>query len=236
MPRIRTLKPEHRQHRKVGRLSDRDYRLWVGMICEADDEGRLVADPAQLRLVVFGYQKITTGQVAEALDRIAALGLIQIYDSGAGEVYAAFPSWHEHQRINRRQESQLPAPDEPSVNGHVIMSERSVKVHGSFTGDRKGSEGSERKEATSSTSSVNVHFNIPESVVNALDRAPALGQPPRLRDPAWWQAEVRANPGVDFAAEVLKAEAWLRTNQQRKPRKDLARFLHNWFTRADRAE
>ena len=44
MPRIRTLKPEHRQHRKVGALDHVSYRLWVGMILEADDEGRLVCE------------------------------------------------------------------------------------------------------------------------------------------------------------------------------------------------
>ena len=41
MPRIRTLKPEHRQHRKLGPLDHLTYRLWVGMILEADDAGRL---------------------------------------------------------------------------------------------------------------------------------------------------------------------------------------------------
>lgn len=79
-------------------------------------------------------------------------------------------------------------------------------------------------------------FRIPDSVVQALNRAPRLGSAPRLRDPAFWQAELRANPGVNLAAEVLKAEAWLTANQHRAPRKDLARFLHNWLVRAERDE
>ena len=55
-PRIRTIKPEHKQHRKVGQLTDFQYRLWVGLITEADDEGRLVGNAPQLRALIFPYQ------------------------------------------------------------------------------------------------------------------------------------------------------------------------------------
>src|SRR6266478_4836569 len=65
-PRIRSLKPEALQHRKVGRLSDRSFRLWLGLITQADDEGRMIWDPAQFRLLVFGYQEITTENVTVA--------------------------------------------------------------------------------------------------------------------------------------------------------------------------
>ncbi len=57
----------------------------------------------------------------------------------------------------------------------------------------------------------------------------------RLQEPAWWQAQVRANGrrGIDFAAELLKAEAWLTTNPRRAPKHDHARFLHTWLGRAE---
>jgi hypothetical protein len=72
VPRIRTLKPEALQHRKVGRLNDRQFRLWVGMLTQADDEGRLVADAEQLRLQVFGYHpRVTARDVDAALDALA---------------------------------------------------------------------------------------------------------------------------------------------------------------------
>src|SRR3990167_9090715 len=74
MPRIRTLKPECLHHRKVGKLHDRAFRLWVAMILQADDEGRLVADLEQLRAVAFAYHarvKITDIDAAlgELIDR-----------------------------------------------------------------------------------------------------------------------------------------------------------------------
>ena len=79
-PRIRSLKPEAFQHRKVGRLSDRAFRLWVGMLCQADDHGRLVADIDQLRVLIFGYQDGVKGKhVQQALEEVGEGGLVRLY-------------------------------------------------------------------------------------------------------------------------------------------------------------
>ena len=77
-------------------------------------------------------------------------------------------------------------------------------------------------------------FQIPDSIRAALAKCPTLAQTPKLLDPAWWQAEVRANNerGVNYAAEVLKAQAWIASNPTKAPRKNLPRFLHNWFARS----
>lgn len=109
-PRIRTLKPDHRQHRKVGPLSHVVYRLWVGMIVEADDEGRLVADPGQLRVLIFGYHPdVTREEIDTGLATLATYGLIQRY-TVAATPYACFPSWKDHQRIKKPTPSRLPPP------------------------------------------------------------------------------------------------------------------------------
>jgi hypothetical protein len=62
VPRIRSLKPDHRTHRCVGKFSDREYRLWVSMILEADDEGRLVVDADQLRVVSVDVAREAAGR------------------------------------------------------------------------------------------------------------------------------------------------------------------------------
>ena len=111
MPRIRTLKPEHRQHRKIGPLSDRAYRLWVSMILEADDQGRFVCDAAHLRVVTWGYHPRTTIASVEAeIQTLAATGMVTLYGV-AGTRYAVFPSWADHQRIEYPTPSKLPNPD-----------------------------------------------------------------------------------------------------------------------------
>jgi hypothetical protein len=145
VPRIRTLKPEHKQHRKVGVLSDREYRLWIGMLTEADDEGRLVCDASQLRALIFAYHpRVTLLHLEAGLIRLAGLGLVRLY-MVAGVRYADFPSWKDHQRINRPMASKLPSY-KTSVTTHGVLTEDSVNAPGALTGDRKGSDqGSEAK-------------------------------------------------------------------------------------------
>ncbi|HEV8642059.1 MAG TPA: hypothetical protein VGV13_13245 [Methylomirabilota bacterium] len=150
MPRIRSLKPEHRQHRKVGQLSHFEYRLWIGMLLEADDEGRLVADDDQLRAVVFGFHQVRPADVEIALLRIAKKGLVRLYRV-RGTRFAFFPSWLDHQRIDRPQPSKLPPPPaltihERSSKKRRTITERSTNArHRSdldlIGSDQRGSEG-----------------------------------------------------------------------------------------------
>ena len=141
MPRIRTLKPEHKQHRKVGRLSDRAYRLWVGLITEADDEGRLVEDLPQFRALIFAYQDLSVKRVRAALAEILDTGLLTRYEV-RGVPYLAFQSWHAHQVINKRRPSTLPPFPSDSRNGTGALPDDSrMTPVGS-----EGSEGSEGKE------------------------------------------------------------------------------------------
>jgi HNH endonuclease len=121
-PRIRSLKPEHRQHRKVGRLTHLEYRLWVGMLCEADDAGRLVCDAEQLRVLIFGFRpEVTAEEIDDGADVLAKIGLLKLYRVG-GVRYAAFPSWTDHQRIDHPSKSKLPPP--PSTKTAIPQSVR----------------------------------------------------------------------------------------------------------------
>src|SRR5262245_17332452 len=125
MPRIRSLKPEALQHRKVGRLSDRAFRLWVAMLTQADDEGRLIADPEWLRQIAWSYHPDVTSEcVAEALKELATVGLVNLYSRfltrhlrAIATPLAAFPSWHDHQKIDRPTPSRYPSPSKHGRSG-----------------------------------------------------------------------------------------------------------------------
>jgi hypothetical protein len=154
VPRIRTLKPEHKLHRKVGLLSDRAYRLWIGLITEADDDGRLVCEPGQLRAIVFGMQPRTlTRHVALALDEILRTGLAVRYRVN-GTSYAVLPSYRDHQKINRPSPSKLPPPPKHSRSTHGALTEHSRKPHGALREPSRsthaGSDLRNRKEKTPS--------------------------------------------------------------------------------------
>ena len=56
-------------------------------------------------------------------------------------------------------------------------------------------------------------------------------------DRRWWQAEFRlhAEHSLRFETELRRAEAWCASNPGRAPKKDVRRFLHAWFERANGA-
>jgi len=98
---------------------------------------------------------------------------------------------------------------------------------------REDKEKTKRRKETLSLALSQPELKIPPSILTALDQTVQLGQVPRLRTIGYWQANIRATNGhVEYAQEILKAEAWLMANPSRAPRKDLARFLNNWLSRA----
>src|SRR5437879_5058155 len=136
MARIRTIKPEALQHRKVGRLCDRAFRLWITMLTQADDHGRGFADPGQLRLLAFGYfPEVTEKDVAAALDEIAGTGLIRLYEA-ATAAYYCFPDWNDHQKISHPGKAKLPPPPElqssPESSGALQILPQGSKDQGSI--------------------------------------------------------------------------------------------------------
>lgn len=144
MPRIRSLKPEHKTHRKIGPLTDRQYRLWIGMLTEADDEGRLVADPEQLRTLVFAYHpRVHSRDVQSALEALAAVGLIRLYLTRDTQ-YADFPSWQDHQRVSPPAPTKLPSYNDslkaPEDSGGLAKPPEDSVLARARGSDRKGSD------------------------------------------------------------------------------------------------
>lgn len=118
-PRIRTLKPEIWADECVGDLSHSARLLFVGLITMADDEGRLRELPAAILGHVFPYDDVSPGKLTRWLTDIEAGGMIVRY-AQAGKRYIAFRHWTRHQKVDKPNESDLPAPPtfvESSANG-----------------------------------------------------------------------------------------------------------------------
>jgi hypothetical protein len=101
---------------------------------------------------------------------------------------------------------------------------------------REEKSGAAPAAAVSPSSDAPIEFKVNDEIKAALKQAPRLGAIPRLWSVEFWRAEIRANGAADMPAEILKAEAWMAANPHKAPRKDLARFLHNWLARADHGE
>ena len=84
---------------RIAALSDFEFRLWVGLITQADDAGRGDARPAIIKGRVFALRERTTiSDIDKALHALAAHGCVFLYEVD-GKPYFEFPSWAKHQRI-----------------------------------------------------------------------------------------------------------------------------------------
>lgn len=84
---------------KVAQLTDFEFRLWVGMITQADDAGRGDARPAILKGRIFALRERTAVKdIESALLALAAAGCVSLYKV-SGKPYFQFPNWSAHQRI-----------------------------------------------------------------------------------------------------------------------------------------
>ena len=103
---------------KIALLSDFEFRLWVGLITQADDVGRGDARPAIIKGRVFALRERTTlKDIENAIRRLAACGCVSLYTVG-GKPYYEFPNWAAHQRV-RDVKSKYPgkedADDSPQI-------------------------------------------------------------------------------------------------------------------------
>ncbi len=109
-PRIRTLKPEHTLNPKIGHLSDRAYRLWVAMICNADDEGRGIYRAEELRALVYAYQpRVKRGAIEEGIGELEKADLVVVYEADGRGAFQLH-DWAEHQRVDHPTASKIPPP------------------------------------------------------------------------------------------------------------------------------
>ena len=95
---------------RISRLSDFEFRLWVGLITQADDAGRGDARPAIIKGHVFALrERVTIKDIDNALHALAAAGCVFLYTVDE-KPYFAFPSWTAHQRV-RDVKPKYPAPE-----------------------------------------------------------------------------------------------------------------------------
>lgn len=120
----RIIKQSAFESEKISAISDFDFRVWVGLITQADDAGRGDARPAILKGRIFPLrERVTVKDIDQALVRLAAAGCVSLYTVG-GKPYYAFPNWAKHQRVYNTK-TKHPGPEEADegamsavVSGH----------------------------------------------------------------------------------------------------------------------
>ncbi|MFC1707176.1 hypothetical protein ACFL59_10235 [Planctomycetota bacterium] len=90
----------------------RDERLlFIGLISNADDEGRMPASPRSVKCCVFpGDDDLSLEDVDAWLGRLDNAGVIRLYEH-SGKRYLYLHRWEAHQSIRKPSPSPLPPPN-----------------------------------------------------------------------------------------------------------------------------
>lgn len=165
MARIRSIKPEIWGSPQVMNLKHSARLMFIGLITQADDEGRGSADPRKLRGTIFpGDDEITVAKIGELLTEIEHEKLVVLYKDDDGLPLFALTGWRRNQSIDKARASNYPPPSN-GQNGHTLgpssslprtlpdksraLDEQSSRTRvGSDLKDLNGSEGSLRARAS----------------------------------------------------------------------------------------
>ena len=105
--------------------------IYIALWNEADDEGRLRANPKYLKGALFPYDNF---DIKPHLDSLKAHGKLSEYSVRA-QTYAVINNFSRHQRINRASPSKLPPPPDnlaeiqDTAVAHGGLSDDSVRAH-----------------------------------------------------------------------------------------------------------
>lgn len=118
MARMRSIKPEFWDDRKLARSTSRDARLlYIALWNQSDEHSRLNGDTVWLKGHVFPYDDdVEITQIDVWLDQLEGAGRIERYRVG-GDPFIYLPKLAKHQRLDTdKVQSRLPSPDEADQN------------------------------------------------------------------------------------------------------------------------
>jgi hypothetical protein len=135
MARKRMIDPSIWADEDFASLSYEAMVMFIGMISNADDEGRLPGNPLFLASSILpfkGIDLITAKQIrSEVLTKMKSL-IMYVVD---GKEYLEFKKWKQYQAINRPTASKYPS-SEPKNDTHGGLMEDSLNPHGGLTPNR----------------------------------------------------------------------------------------------------
>ncbi len=106
MARIRTLKPEFWTDEKLALLDPLTRLVFLGLISNSDDYGRLIDNVKMLDGQLFPF---TDDSCADSLATLASLSRILRYTSKSGQNLIQIVGWKNHQKVDHPGKEILPA-------------------------------------------------------------------------------------------------------------------------------
>ena len=206
---------------KIASLSDFEFRLWVGLITQADDAGRGDARPAIIKGRVFPFrERLSIKDIDAALQALAAKGCVSLYTVD-GKPYFLFPGWVKHQRVRDCK----PKYPEPPENLNLPQSAASC-------GELPQSAALIQSESESE-SNPKEYCAEPQ----AADAPPVISLP--LNDGTFFNVSENDRtkwsqlyPNVDVLQQLRNMVGWCDANPtKRKTRGGIKRFIAAWLAK-----
>lgn len=164
MARKRMISPDFWADPKIAKLTIAERLLFVGLISNANDYGKLRGQPWIIKGHVFPADSITIKQVDRMLEAIRRLGLIERYKINCEE-YIKLCNWDKHQKLHHPAKDDHPNP----VSGNPP--ESIGKVSGNLPAQVKSSQSKlsqvKRREVKSSQEGGKV--SLPVETVDSFD-------------------------------------------------------------------
>lgn len=233
MSRIRSIKPEWPEDKKLQAAGDAARVLSAALITMADDHGRLCVSIGKLAGHVWTLELEsapgpTLAKTKEALGLLVGMGFVRAYQVGK-ETYLQITKWTDHQKVDHPAPSRLPTP--PPIPEYT---EDDSGIRETLP---KSSRGRREVLAPDLGSGIRDLGPRTEDSSDALASEPPSGFVkflgstwPDVRRPSEFEKACReAYPNVDLLAEAKKARAWEVANRTKKAH---APFLHRWFAKA----
>lgn len=221
----RVIKESIRTSKSINALNDFQFRVWLYLITYVDDYGCGSADSELLKGFVFPRRKgITESQIQKAIDDLASLGIIHLYDVD-GESYLCFPNWDKHQRIQAKKRK---FPEPPIELQEAWKTEENGEPR-CVTVSHRESPPESNPNTNTNTNPIDATHLAPSDFVIALPLNDGTERGVTQEEIDKW---AKLYPNVDVMAELRKMVGWLDANpQKRKTKRGIGQFINGWLSR-----
>ena len=220
----RIIKESICRSEEIDSLSWFEEVLFYRLIVTCDDFGRYDGRPKIIKGSCFPLKDITEKDIDKALGRLAAVGLVRVYES-QGRPYLQLVTWAAHQRI-RNQKSKYPEFTDGCELLTFDSKEQQIKAN-----DNKCVRNPIQSESKS------------ESNTTICSEQQVAAEPPVITIPLNTGEEYpitqgyilelsKLYPAVDVMQELRAMKGWCDANpKKRKTASGIKRFINAWISK-----
>ena len=121
MTKSRMISEDFFQSESIAELTMRQRNLVLGIIANADDQGRIRGHPQWLRSRIFPYDDFTTKDIENDIQVISKSNNTILLYKAKGKRCIQLTNWWEYQKLQWAKPSDLPAPDDWTDRIRMMM-------------------------------------------------------------------------------------------------------------------